>query len=833
MCISHSTCPRRNTLRRCRRNTPPARPHTRARSSPERTPRDSQLVRRVHQSDRVESDSLRARERLRAPAGVRREAMTPRFASPGASRHAGLCVAALAPSRRGRRRRRRRISPPRTTTARTLTCSPSSRATSTASGARALRRPRARPLRRRSRERPSRTRRGPLHPTTTSASPPPVSPPRPELLPHRLWQRHPRLRVHRPPSPSPASSTQPDHLQHGIRVDERRRVRLGPPRRRGRRNVPFPRGPGRGRLRGHPGFLPRVPTPRAREIRHVASQPVGAATRGVVRLRSARRVVVGCTSYGNGARPTDMGWDIYPVRGDAVASTRGDRFAWGANAATTHCLSAGSYEFVARDFGNADAAGTPTSLAVLELTPANGMYFHGRPLGGSADSPTWFDRGESAKFTFDARARRRRRRARPPAAGTRRRCRPDHRRRARSGASPPRRRRGGAPRANHRHAPRLAADARSSTKASVLASPRSRRLRRWSRRRRPPTRIPAADATPSSAPSASPEATGAYGATTRRRCRRRRNLTTVHRASSSPRAWRRGHLRRRGRLRRRAIRVGHPLRRRAREVSRRASRVRRRGAWCSLRVSRLRDSNVRATGAACSHCRAARVPPLLTPTARAVTSHPRRSTMFPARATDASSSRVVISTGPSPERRRRRERAALGGGVSAAAPTSTRPRASPSTSVADQAAARGCESFHAFHVAGADGAFAPDDLSCRLCGRGGHGAACSPRVPSDRRAPAPCITRHNFTLDVRSPVECGGVRRHRRVRRVQLRIRRRRLPSPALGPDAKDGMLWRRSGVSPTGVAGYARFTSPTRRRLTRRARKSSAKAREGRCASK
>ena len=71
---------------------------------------------------------------------------------------------------------------------------------------------------------------------------------------------------------------------------------------------------------------------------------------------------------------------------------------------TTHCLSAGSYEFVARDFGNVGRGwNAGTSLAVLELTPANGMYFHGRPLGGSADSPTWFDRGESAKFTFDAR----------------------------------------------------------------------------------------------------------------------------------------------------------------------------------------------------------------------------------------------------------------------------------------------------------------------------------------------------------------------------------------------------------------------------------------------
>ena len=152
------------------------------------------------------------------------------------------------------------------------------------------------------------------------------------------------------------------------------------------------------------------------------------------------------------------------------------------------------------------------------------------------------------------------------------------------------------------------------------------------------------------------------------------------------------------------------------------------------------------------------------------------------------------------------------------------------------AAARGCESFHAFHVAGADGAFAPDDLSCRLCGRGGHGAFLPPAGAVETfRAPARCITRHNFTLDVRSPVECAAAcDATDGCDAFNYGYDGGDCLLLALGPDAKDGMLWRGSGVSPTGVAGYATFYVADAAEIDAASEEIlSAKAREGRCASK
>ena len=75
------------------------------------------------------------------------------------------------------------------------------------------------------------------------------------------------------------------------------------------------------------------------------------------------------------------------------------------------------------------------------------------------------------------------------------------------------------------------------------------------------------------------------------------------------------------------------------------------------------------------------------------------------------------------------------------------------------------------------------------------------------RAPARCITRHNFTLDVRSPVECAAAcDATDGCDAFNYGYDGGDCLLLALGPDAKDGMLWRGSGVSPTGVAGYATF---------------------------
>ena len=73
--------------------------------------------------------------------------------------------------------------------------------------------------------------------------------------------------------------------------------------------------------------------------------------------------------------------------------------------------------------------------------------------------------------------------------------------------------------------------------------------------------------------------------------------------------------------------------------------------------------------------------------------------------------------------------------------------------------------------------------------------------------PARCITRHNFTLDVRSPVECAAAcDATDGCDAFNYGYDGGDCLLLALGPDAKDGMLWRGSGVSPTGVAGYATF---------------------------
>ena len=115
-------------------------------------------------------------------------------------------------------------------------------------------------------------------------------------------------------------------------------------------------------------------------------------------------VMIGCTSYGNGAKPTDMGWDIKRRGGGhALVSAQGDAFAWGANVVRVACLPPGAYEFTARDEGGlARGWGPGATLSVLQLeqTPG-GQFFHGHRLSQEAEIADWFDRGHEATFAFD------------------------------------------------------------------------------------------------------------------------------------------------------------------------------------------------------------------------------------------------------------------------------------------------------------------------------------------------------------------------------------------------------------------------------------------------
>ena len=126
--------------------------------------------------------------------------------------------------------------------------------------------------------------------------------------------------------------------------------------------------------------------------------------------------------------------------------------------------------------------------------------------------------------------------------------------------------------------------------------------------------------------------------------------------------------------------------------------------------------------------------------------------------------------------------------------------------------AAGCESFHSFHVTATDGSFATDDYSCRLCGPGGEGAFVPPPGNVETaRGPAWCLTKHNLTMRVESLEECANACdategcdafNHGAFDGDCLLLE--------LGASAKRGMLWRASGMSPTGVVGYATYYAMT-----------------------
>ena len=810
---------------------------------------------RAHQSDRVESDSLRARERLRAPAGVRREAMTPRFASPwrvAATR--AFCVAALALLATGT-----------ATAAATDLSTPDDDCTNVDVFAIFPRHVDGQVVHAR---------------FDVRALDPSVVGPGSGRLGHVEGHSHPDHDVRvtttlclprdqsffliasgnatRGSAFGRFTVTVASLEYHNLTI-----FSAGSEWTRGAEydsDHPVGEGDGTFRFLEDQGVGPPLwDTPDSSRVYQLhgrarfdtwrrnpsASRPAESSD-----CEALVAVVVGCTSYGNGARPTDMGWDIYPASGgDAVASTRGDRFAWGANVVTTHCLSAGSYEFVARDFGNVGRGwNAGTSLAVLELTPANGMYFHGRPLGGSADSPTWFDRGESAKFTFDARG--------SAAAATGRRVGGGN---ALGGVDPTTVAALGAvhllpedaevaPRARTIATRRalLAADARSSTKASVPVSAAIAAIAAMvaaaaaadahSRRRRDAVeRVSLLHS----------EATGAYGAD---------DASTASASKKSD--------------------DGSPSRVVVAAAFGAAATF---GAAAVFGVARYAsdtspfgaalgkslDAPRGVCGAGVRGCSLLESPDCATRTyayrrgmlahlqggagaarvltpygAHVVTSHPSTIDDVPG----ACDRREFIEGGDFDWSEPRtsataRKGAALGGGVSGCrVDVDAIEGVTVDECRRSCAAARGCESFHAFHVAGADGAFAPDDLSCRLCGRGGHGAFLPPAGAVETfRAPARCITRHNFTLDVRSPVECAAAcDATDGCDAFNYGYDGGDCLLLALGPDAKDGMLWRGSGVSPTGVAGYATFYVADAAEIDAASEEIlSAKAGEGRCASK
>ena len=309
---------------------------------------------RAHQSDRVESDSLRARERLRAPAGVRREAMTPRFASPwrvAATR--AFCVAALALLATGT-----------ATAAATDLSTPDDDCTNVDVFAIFPRHVDGQVVHAR---------------FDVRALDPSVVGPGSGRLGHVEGHSHPDHDVRvtttlclprdqsffliasgnatRGSAFGRFTVTVASLEYHNLTI-----FSAGSEWTRGAEydsDHPVGEGDGTFRFLEDQGVGPPLwDTPDSSRVYQLhgrarfdtwrrnpsASRPAESSD-----CEALVAVVVGCTSYGNGARPTDMGWDIYPASGgDAVASTRGDRFAWGANVVTTHCLSAGSYDFVAR-----------------------------------------------------------------------------------------------------------------------------------------------------------------------------------------------------------------------------------------------------------------------------------------------------------------------------------------------------------------------------------------------------------------------------------------------------------------------------------------------------